>query len=1201
MRLPRPLAAAAALLLGLPPALPPAARAEEASLILLHTTDLHASVSAWDALADAPAAGGLARIATRVAAARAEGPPVLLLDGGDALTGSPLAGVWRAGDRRLPDPTVAAMNRLGYDAMAVGNHEFDLFAPELERARAGSRFAWLSANVRRSLDGAPAFAPSLVRELAGVRVGVVGLSTPATPRFLDSVFVAAFAFGDPVEAARAEVARLRSEERCDVVVLLAHTGLERDPETGVERAGDAPDENWGYRLATAVPGVDVLILGHTHEVLAWARIGGTLVTQAGSRGGHLGRVDLRLARAAPGEPWTVTARASVESVSDTAAADPEIEALIAPYDDATRAALAETLAVATARLAAPGGRFADGPLWDLIHHVQLEAGSAEVSLAALPDPSVAIAPGPVTLRDVWRLYPYDNGLAVVEMTGAALVAALERSAGTYARYTFEDGRPLAEPGRPGHQCDAAEGVSYEVDLTRPAGARIVNASLAGAPLPPDTVLRVAVNSYRANGGGGFEEIVRAPRAWSTSRGVRDLIADHLRRARTLGAAFDRNWRVLPDYAPAAERPLIDRLVRLGVAPRNEVLRLEPDEPARRGDLAYWLARAYGWREKRRSGAFADVPDSLEPWLDGLLRRRVLGAEAEADRIQPFATIGVTTALDWCERAARYNRYTVGPGEAARSFRRSLLTGLARRDGLFAGSGAWRDTLTRAEVLGMVSNLRFPVVRVLETTDFHGAILGGSRDRRSGRPLGGSPALAAWIGRLRDENPEGTVLLDGGDCFQGTMISNLQFGRPVVEQMNALGYAGMAVGNHEFDWSADTLERRVRAMEFAALAANMKGRRGGRIPAWARADTLFERRGVRVGVLGLAYRNTPSVTLARHVAHLRFEDDSAAAARAVPRLRREGAALVVGVGHVPARADSAGRAVGEDLPRLARGVKGVDAWFGGHSHNRVDDVVNGVPVMIAGSHGQVVAVCDLAFDPVRGRVAESRQRLQPVWTDEVRPDPAWTARVERWNRDVALEAAVPVGRNARALTRSRGGESGVGNLVSDAMREAAGVDVAFQNSGGLRADLDAGEITRGDVYEVMPFDNTIVTMELTGAEVRRVLEEGLRGGRVTQVSGLRYAFDARRPPMDRVTELTRADGTPLAAEAVVRVACNDFMATGGDDYATLRAGRRAVDGGALVRSALEAYVAARAARGEALDVRLDGRIRREGGEVEPERR
>lgn len=1181
------LLAALALAVALAPA---AARSAEVRFTVLHTTDLHGALTGWDYALDRPAPRGLVKIASLVNGVRAEGRPVLLLDAGDAIFGGPLQSVARA-SAAATDPMVAAMNRIGYDAMAPGNHELDFGLAALERARAEARFPWLAANVVRDADGRPAFGTSLVRELNGARVGVVGLCTPAVPALLDSSWWRGLRFLPPVEVARREVERLRGEERCDVVVLLAHTGLERDPRTGAARPEETPDENWGARLAE-VPGVDLVILGHSHEALPWARGGGALVTQAGAHGRHLGRVDVTLEHGADGRR-AVRTRADLIAVADSVTDDPEIAALARPHHAAAQRALSASAGTLAGPLAAPHGRLADSGPWDLIHRVQMDAAGAEVSLAALFDPGLRVARGPITRRDVMRLYPYDNTLLAVELTGAELKEVLEHAARHFQTYTFEDGRPIEAPGRAGYQFDSAEGVTYELDLTREPGDRVVGLALGGEPLDPARRLRVAVNSYRASGGGGYPALPGAKRLWRSRETVPELIerwlaADSVRQLPAIS-----NWRILPDYALEPERPMVDLLVRRGIAPREQVLRLGPREPAARGDLAYWLARAFEWRSERPSNAFADVPDSLEPWLDGLLERKVLGVAAANDAIRPFAPLSTGMALDWCERAARAARYSLKRETDQQSFRRSLLTGLGTARDTASSAG-----LSRIGALTLVANTRYPQIRVLETSDFHGAILPGARERRTDRAVGGSAVLAAWIGKLRAENPEGTVLLDGGDCFQGTMISNLQFGRPVVEQMNALRYTAFAVGNHEFDWTADTLERRVRQMEFAALAANMKLRRGGRLPKWVRADTAFTRRGVDVGVVGLSYRNTPSVTLAQYVAHLRFEDDSVAAARSVPRLRKAGADVVLGVGHVPAESDTARRALRGDLVRLARGVPGVDAWFGGHSHNQVVDEVNGVPVLIPGSHGQYVAICDLVVDGVTGKVVERRTRLQPTYADEVTPDPAMAARVERWNAGVAPLAAVELGRNVRTLTRNRNRESALGDFVADAMRAAAGADLALQNSGGLRADLKEGVITRGAIYEVMPFDNTLVTMELTGAEIRRVFEEGLRFGRIAQLSGVRIAFDPDRPAMDRVVKLTLANGAPLEDGRTYKVAVNNFMATGGDDYDTLAKGRNVVDTGILVRGVLEDHVTALTRRGQALDVKLDGRIERLGNTPPP---
>jgi 2',3'-cyclic-nucleotide 2'-phosphodiesterase (5'-nucleotidase family) len=1176
------------------------AHGDTARVTLLHTTDLHGALTAYDYLADRPAPRGLVKLATMVRAVRAEGQPVLLLDAGDAIQGGGIETIYENGDRSRPEPMMTAMTRMGYDAMAVGNHEFNYGLEVIAKARAAAGFPWLAANIVRASDGQPAFGTSIVKTLGGVRVGVIGICTPAVPAFEDSSHFAGLRFDSPVEATRRETQRLRGSEHCDVVVVLAHTGLERESADGPERTGETPDENWAFRLATQVPGVDVVIAGHTHVVVASKVLGNVLVTQAGRYGEGLGRVDLELTRASGTAAWSLSSkRAQVIAVTDSIAADSALAAFALPYHRDTNAALDQPIGTAARDIGAPRGRLEDGPLWELIQQAQLHATGADVSLAALFDPNAKLPKGRVTLRDALACYPYDNTLGVVQMTGAALKDALEQSAGYFMPYTYAADQPLVVAGMPGFNFDAAEGVTYEIDLTRQVGDRILHLAFAGAPLAPDRVLKVAVNNYRMNGGGGYAMITNAPRLMLPTRNVRDEIVNYVRAQGTLTGAFTPNWTLLPDYATTRERPLIDLLVRQGVAPKAEVQHLVPDEPARRGDLAYWLARAFDWRETKLSGAFSDVPDSLEPWLDGLLKRRILGAQAANDWIQPFAHATLYTALDWCEAAARSLHYALGSKNGDPSFRRGLLTGVSLdRDSLAHGSSP--PLLTRSQVLGIVANTRFPTIRILETTDFHGFILPGAKERRTNRAIGGSAVMAAHIARLRAENPEGTVLVDGGDCFQGTMISNLQFGRPIVEQMNALGYSAMAVGNHEFDWTIDTLAARVHEMHFAALAANMVERRTRKLPRWARPDTLVSRRGVRIGVIGLAYVNTPTVTLPENVASLRFEDDSTTAARLAPVLRkRDRAQVVIGVGHIPAESDSNRKARSGDLLRLARGVKGVDAWFGGHSHNQILDEVNGIPFMIAGAHGEVIGVCDLTVDPVANRVIGRRTRLVTTYADEVTPDSAMLARVERWNHDVAPIASEVLGRNAQSLGRNRDTESTLGDLVSDAMREVAKADVAMQNSGGLRADLPAGPITKGGIYEVMPFDNTIVTAQLTGAEVRKTIEDGLRFGRVTQQSGLRYVFDLSRPPAERLVTLTLADGSTIEDAKHYKVAVNNFMASGGDNYEALAKSSTKVDTGLPIREALEAYVVAKCRNGGVLDVKADGRARRLNPDRDPE--
>jgi 2',3'-cyclic-nucleotide 2'-phosphodiesterase (5'-nucleotidase family) len=274
------------------------------------------------------------------------------------------------------------------------------------------------------------------------------------------------------------------------------------------------------------------------------------------------------------------------------------------------------------------------------------------------------------------------------------------------------------------------------------------------------------------------------------------------------------------------------------------------------------------------------------------------------------------------------------------------------------------------------------------------------------------------------------------------------------------------------------------------------------------------------------------------------------------------------------------------------VPGVDVWLGGHSHARVSGEAAGVPALVPGSHGEVIGVCDLVVDPLRQRVVEARRQLVATWADEMPPDSAIGALVERWSQVVAPLANARIGRNARRLTRGGGGDSPIASLVADVIRGAAEAEIGLQNNGGVRADLPEGEITRGAVYEILPFANTIVTLELTGAEVRRVLEEGLANERITRVSGIRYRFDPGAPAGARVTSLLGADGQPLQESRTYRVACDDFMVEGG--YGTLGHGRALHDTGKSSREALEDFIRRTCADGGALEFKEDGRVTREPG-------
>ena len=514
---------------------------------ILSTTDLHGNILPVDYYTNRPDERGLAKAATIIRQARRENPNLLLLDSGDTIQGTPLAYYHNRKNNAPPDPMMLAMSELGFDAMGVGNHEYNFGLKVLEKARREARFPWLSANTYEKATGRPYFDPYLVKELGGVRVGVLGLTTPGIPNWENPQNYAGLEFRDPVAEAKKWVPVLRGKERADLVVVAMHNGLEEDLRTGETSPSQVPNENSAVRLAEEVPGVDVILMGHTHRDVPALFINGVLLAQANAWGRHVARVDVYLDKeGAAGGRWRVAAKSSrTVPVTERVAVDPEVARLAAPYDRETQDWLGKQIGVSAAELSAADARFRDSAILDLIHRVQMDLGKADVSMAAVFNPQARIPRGPVTVRDIAGLYVYENTLVVLEVTGRQLKEALEHSAKYFRPYVPGAGpAELVDEKVPGYNFDIAEGVSYDLDLTRPPGQRVRNLRFKGGPLSDTQKLRLATNNYRVNGGGGFTMYAGAPVVYRSGEEIRELIVEWVERNGRIPAEPTNNWRIV---------------------------------------------------------------------------------------------------------------------------------------------------------------------------------------------------------------------------------------------------------------------------------------------------------------------------------------------------------------------------------------------------------------------------------------------------------------------------------------------------------------------------------------------------------------------------------------------------------------------------------------------------------------------------------
>lgn len=473
------------------------------------------------------------------------------------------------------------------------------------------------------------------------------------------------------------------------------------------------------------------------------------------------------------------------------------------------------------------------------------------------------------------------------------------------------------------------------------------------------------------------------------------------------------------------------------------------------------------------------------------------------------------------------------------------------------------------------------VQLLAINDFRGALEPAIRDRR---PIGGAATLGTYLAQeAADAKAAGmhSLILGGGDLMGSSPpVAGLLHDAPTIEALGLMGLRYSALGNHELnDGLAEFLRRQYGGCRadgacsgpapFQYLAANVVYRESGQLvlPPFA----VEKVGGVRVGIVGVALRETPTIVTPAGVANLEVLDEAESVNRYVPLLQAMGVQSIVVLLHAGGAGDlDGGPVTGELVPIVAAMHDAVDVVITGHSEAGIVGTVDGKLVTQAFADGAAFAAVELVIDRKTGDVTSSRARVVETWADGFpghTPHPQIEAVVAAARSRVAPLISRVVGVAAAPVTRDQteAGETALGNLIADAQRANGGTQLAFLNPGSMRADLDAGEVTWGELFAIQPFQNDVIRMRLTGTQVERLLEQQWLGQdepRILQVSGLRYRWSPSSPVGDRVDPADiEVGGAPLDLDATYTVTVNNFIATGGDNFTILLEGAaREVVGG-----------------------------------------
>lgn len=500
--------------------------------------------------------------------------------------------------------------------------------------------------------------------------------------------------------------------------------------------------------------------------------------------------------------------------------------------------------------------------------------------------------------------------------------------------------------------------------------------------------------------------------------------------------------------------------------------------------------------------------------------------------------------------------------------------------------------------------------IMHTNDVHGHHL----PQRDGN--GGAARQATVVNQIRDEVVN-HLLLDGGDRFTGTLFHVQYRGQDSVQIMNAIGYDAMALGNHEFDDGSEVLANFVKGLNFPALSANIDFSEDPLLDGLIEPSVILDVGDARIGIIGLTTPETeiiskPSDYLVFHYDLINITQQE------VDKMVAEGVNKIILVTHI---------GYGADL-EVAQGVSGVDVIVGGHTNTFLSNIYSGAigeyPSVLESASGEPILVVQASTKTIylgRLDVEFDSDGLLTDWEGDaillsryINPDPDISDLIAGLAEPIAELQAQPVGETSVALTGTnprlcRIQECLLGNVITDAVLDETGVDIVIQNGGGIRADIDAGEVTLGEVLTVLPFGNLVSTFELSGEGVLAALENSVSriqldengnpsvdgaSGRFLQVAGLRYTFDATQEVGSRIVSAeVMQDGEYVAidAEAIYTVATNDFMRGGGDGYAGLAANAiNPYDQGRPLDQVVAEYITANSP----ISASLEGRITHQAG-------
>ncbi len=1117
--------------------------------------------------------GGLSKIATVAKQIRQETDDRegyhMLIDAGNTLFGSDLATYYTqkpiAGK---PHPVVAVMNELAYDAAGYTSLDFSM-PPQIRDARKReSDFTWVCTNAYRSGSLYASDHRMLVYDVPNsahvLKIAIISLPDPSRENAIPPENISGLEFYDPIEEVVRSSDVLKEIERADFIILLTDMKWEKDPE---KRENTFLNELlFRSRIDICITASDDPIPGEQvvypdsdefpeHDVL---------ISSPGRYGLGLTRVELMLEKCkCPVKPYEVMKKENgnrmitgkVVKIGQAIDEDPEIRQLIDTYAKNASNTFDEMVGTASQTFTFSGSTYRPTSLANLMLDTMADITGTPLAMNQPSELLHNLNKGPLTYGDVYSIVASEDTIYKVALPGQTIKDMLEDVGNSLAFGTESAGI-------------STRGFSYKIDLREPSGQKVSDLKVLGQPINLTTSYDVAVTASLVAGSGRPDSLANVSIKENSRKTVRRALIDAFYDLpnNTIAPVTSGSWYVVPDYLDHWGNEPISFLVDKGVIKGYTDGSFQPNNQITRAEYTTVVLNAYDIPQlKPKTPSFKDVKTT--DWFYGIVEG------AFAKNMIPFATNElfmpnkpITRQEAMIELVIAYRDNPEPPtmsNESITLFKDKVkdwqsISNLALPYMIYAyennlitgysdGTIRPEKSISRAETATIVFRAHYPVIMIGSTGNVANEIRSLYRDPNEDRPIGGFASVASYFDELSKRNPN-FMAIDAGNFLMGSSLSYLTKGEYVVKQYEPMNYGAIGLSDEDFFYGFEYLDLINKYIDI--VAADIYNNETGE-PLYKDSIT-HELSGIKIGITGVTGFSIEKPYIHPEVkAAIEIKDSVESANKILSSLVDEGSNITV----LTVGMDSRVNLDNELSPVLVQFIDqlnpkpsfiiALNGEFGYTFHH------DGIPVIAAGKYGNSLGQTKIIMDAITKKIERITLHNQYSYVDDMEPSASSFQIQNEYNKEYASELQEVTGQSNDGMKISIGGESPLGNLISDVMRdtmEKDGAQVACITPNLIKANINAGDITAEEIYAVLPKDEDLVLIEMLGEDLLMVFEHGCTfSAGMVQVSGARFAYDNLRFLYDRIVECTIDDVGELIYEDTYTVVTTESMRRGLDGY------------------------------------------------------